>query len=353
MSVTIVSTQPKQTQATTANTGATLTDNENAVTGQDFASLLLGQHASIVPGILPENIAQGDLPATDHDSTDTAQADAASLLAALGLAPTPPGRNTDDTAQNENLSLAEVSTPGKAVSDSSTTRQTAINVGQDLKQEGKTNDIKATPEFTEFSAADDMPAKIAVTPLIPTGVENTLSKTLPVDTALNNTAAILSNILPSSNHIAPHREVSLSVPTSIRDQSWAGDFAQKIVWLATNDKQSAQLTLNPPQMGPIEISLNLDKNSATASFVSPNAETRDAIETALPRLREMFASAGIELGQTNVSAESFRQQAGNGDENHGTSQRADNAILVTEATRSSSVKAFTAQGGSGLVDLFA
>ena len=71
----------------------------------------------------------------------------------------------------------------------------------------------------------------------------------------------------------------------------------KIVWLTANDQKFAQLTLNPPQMGPIEISLNINKDTASAYFISPNAEVREAIETALPRLREMLAGVGIELGQ--------------------------------------------------------
>jgi flagellar hook-length control protein FliK len=98
----------------------------------------------------------------------------------------------------------------------------------------------------------------------------------------------------------------------------------------------------------------MDKSNATASFVSANAEVRDAIETALPRLREMFASAGIELGQTNVSSQSFQQQAGNGEGKSGTPQRTnDNAILVTNSDRSMPIRAFASQHGNGLVNTFA
>jgi flagellar hook-length control protein FliK len=107
-------------------------------------------------------------------------------------------------------------------------------------------------------------------------------------------------------------------------------------------------------MGPIEISLNLDKGNASASFVSANAEVRDAIETALPRLREMFASAGIELGQANVSAESFRQQSGNGDGQRSSSRWvADNAILGADSAGLLSARTFSVKHGNGLVDIFA
>ena len=150
------------------------------------------------------------------------------------------------------------------------------------------------------------------------------------------------------------RDAPLAVHANIRDQSWSSEFSQKIVWLATADKQSAQLTLNPPQMGPIEISLSVDKGSASASFVSANQEVRDAIETALPRLREMFASAGIQLGQTNVSSESFRQQSENPAASRARSQAGgDNDILAGGSVESLTSRGFHGQAGNGLVDLFA
>ena len=109
-------------------------------------------------------------------------------------------------------------------------------------------------------------------------------------------------------------------------------------------------------MGSIEISLKLDRetSSATASFVSTNAEVRETIESALPRLREMLAGVGIELGQAQVSAESFRQSNGNEarQQNDAPPSRNDMAILATDslpAQRTISIGA----AGRGLVDIFA
>jgi hypothetical protein len=45
------------------------------------------------------------------------------------------------------------------------------------------------------------------------------------------------------------QETSLGLQTALRDPSWATDFGQKLLWFAANDKQLAQLTLNPPQLG--------------------------------------------------------------------------------------------------------
>ena len=143
--------------------------------------------------------------------------------------------------------------------------------------------------------------------------------------------------------------------TPLRDPSWAGDLGQKLLWFASNEKQLAQLTLHPPQLGSIEITLNLDKDAATAHFVSPHADVRGAIETAVPRLREMFAGTGIELGQVSIGSESFRQQPdGQRESSHRPRPQADNAILDSDSANGLlSGKSFVAQRGRGLIDIFA
>ncbi|MDX9707286.1 MAG: flagellar hook-length control protein FliK, partial [Azospira sp.] len=62
------------------------------------------------------------------------------------------------------------------------------------------------------------------------------------------------------------------IASPLRSQAWPAEFSQKIVWMASQDKQSAQLTLNPSQMGPIEISLSIRNDQASAVFASGNAE---------------------------------------------------------------------------------
>ena len=139
----------------------------------------------------------------------------------------------------------------------------------------------------------------------------------------------------------------------IRD-SWSTDLGQKLLWFAGNDKQQAQLTLNPPQLGSVEISLKIDRETASAHFVSANADVRAAIETALPRLREMFASAGIDLGQVSVGSESFRQQADSQRQPSGSPRpMADAAILGDDSATSLVGLNIATRGGSTLVDIFA
>jgi flagellar hook-length control protein FliK len=90
---------------------------------------------------------------------------------------------------------------------------------------------------------------------------------------------------------------------------WDRALGEKVVWMAGQKMQVAELHLNPPELGPLQITLTLSNDQASAQFVSQHAAVRDAIETAMPRLREMLAEGGIMLGNTSVSAESFGGQA--------------------------------------------
>ena len=399
MSVTIVSALPKPAQTTTAdNLSSKSVENDSSSASQDFASLLQSQLPPITPGTLAETTTQADRP-----EADATPIDAASLFASLGLVSQEPNGLRNSDAQGTDSDLLDTGKDDKTTPDPLITipavpvitnpkldaglsvkqdgkaelvatdhnLDAGLSVKQDVKAElvatdpklpittnvkldSKTESITTEPKLAESFAAKDKPAKFAVPLLIEQNKETAIPKAPSSEASPNNLSALINNVTAHSNSTLPSREASLSVPTPIRDQNWASDFGQKIVWLANNDKHAAQLTLNPPQMGPIEISLNVDKDKATATFVSANADVRATIETAMPKLREMFASAGIELGQTNVSAESFKQHTGNENGNRSASPwRNDNAILVADSAGSLPAKSFFTQQGNGMVDIFA
>ena len=334
MSVTIVSALPPSHSAPPSNGTESTMASEGGAIGLDFANILFSQklmNLSVNTGEAGLQEETGD----GLEQTEAAEVDTASILATLGLV-------TQQSAQS-----ADQPAPAPVGSAKSETTAGLAQVGTDINAE---KPIKAdtTPLAATADGADG-PAKFAVAT-----VATTEKAPATESIAKGDEQARTISTLASHPAATAQRDAPLAVHANIRDQSWSSEFSQKIVWLATADKQSAQLTLNPPQMGPIEISLSVDKGSASASFVSANQEVRDAIETALPRLREMFASAGIQLGQTNVSSESFRQQSENPAASRARSQAGgDNDILAGASVESLTSRGFHGQAGNGLVDLFA
>lgn len=173
---------------------------------------------------------------------------------------------------------------------------------------------------------------------------------------LKNNAAV-ANVGAHAAHVANVAvPVTRDVRTPVASPQWSNDVGNQVSWMVSRRESHADLVLNPPQLGRIEVSISLNGDQATANFVSPNADVRDALQGSLPRLREILADAGVFLGQANIGAESFRQN-GNGAEK-GTNSYGESISSASETLLGSSGRS-VAQGpigvmrGQGLVDLFA
>lgn len=137
---------------------------------------------------------------------------------------------------------------------------------------------------------------------------------------------------------------------SVGTAAWGQALGDKIVWMAAGAQQTASLTLNPPNLGPMQIVLNLTNDQATASFFTAQPEVRQALEAAFPKLREMLGEAGIQLGQATVSADTSRH--------NDTPERQAHRIAVPlvgtdDAAIARSAPLPMRQSGRGLVDTFA
>lgn len=101
------------------------------------------------------------------------------------------------------------------------------------------------------------------------------------------------------------------VSTPLSNPAWAADFSRQFVALAQGNPtqpHTAELRLDPPELGPVRITLHISDSVAQAVFVSPHAVVRQTIENALPQLQQQLAQAGLSLGQTNVSDQQPNQQ---------------------------------------------
>jgi len=142
------------------------------------------------------------------------------------------------------------------------------------------------------------------------------------------------------------------IATPLHESQWSQNFSEKIVWLAKSEQQVAQININPPQLGPIQINLNVSGDQASAVFTSPHAEVRQAIEDAMPRLREMLNGAGISLGQANVGAQ-LPQQNRETPAQFANGARFSGETAILPGDSNAAPGAVTVHRGRGLVDLFA
>jgi flagellar hook-length control protein FliK len=84
------------------------------------------------------------------------------------------------------------------------------------------------------------------------------------------------------------------------DPEFAGEMTARMKVLVRDGVREARLQLHPAELGRLQITVNTDGDQARVAFVAETAAARDAIEQSLPRLRELFEQAGLQLAQSDV-----------------------------------------------------
>jgi flagellar hook-length control protein FliK len=94
---------------------------------------------------------------------------------------------------------------------------------------------------------------------------------------------------------------------AVGGDKWADALAARLTVMATRGEQHGSLRLSPEHLGPLEVQIRLQDDKASVWFGAQHADTRAALQDALPRLRELFAAQGMQLGDAGVSREAPRQ----------------------------------------------
>jgi flagellar hook-length control protein FliK len=102
--------------------------------------------------------------------------------------------------------------------------------------------------------------------------------------------------------VMPDLAPRLSTP--VNDSRWADAIAHRLVMMAREGESVAQLKLVPVDLGPLDIQITVKDSEATVHFGAAHAETRAALESSLPRLRELLSAQGLQLTNASVSQQS-------------------------------------------------
>jgi flagellar hook-length control protein FliK len=131
----------------------------------------------------------------------------------------------------------------------------------------------------------------------------------------------------------------------VGSSSWNDELGAHLTWMTSQGLESGSLSLSPEHLGPLEVHISVQNGDASVWFGAHQADTRAALEQALPRLREMFASQGLTLTDSGVSRESPQNQT------KSTRQQGVNAISAVGSTDVSG--SVTSRVSLGLVDTYA
>jgi len=177
------------------------------------------------------------------------------------------------------------------------------------------------PVATMTTQADQWFKKLAVEPQNPE-LKSAQAGAVSAGTAVSDIARAQSRIASAMLSQGTMGPLQTQVKTPFGATQWGGAVAERVAFLASQRVTAAEIHLDPPELGPLQVRVSLNQEQASVSFVAQHAGVREALDQNAFRLREMFDAEGLNLLDVDVSGQSFAEQdsgasggeGGNGDE---------------------------------------
>lgn len=132
-----------------------------------------------------------------------------------------------------------------------------------------------------------------------------LSKAL---TTASPAVEALSRLNEAQSPAARSFVVQTGVPVALGQPQWGQAVGERVLWLAAQNVSAAEIRLDPPELGPMQVRVSVNQEQVNVSFTSPHPAVREVLDQQLNRLREMFSEQGLNLVDVDVSDKSFAQQ---------------------------------------------
>ncbi|EGR1126765.1 flagellar hook-length control protein FliK [Vibrio cholerae] len=130
-----------------------------------------------------------------------------------------------------------------------------------------------------------------------------------------------------------------ATPVPLNKEMAADQLAERVQMMMSKNLKNIDIRLDPPELGRMHIRMNMQGDGATVHFTVANQHAREALEQTMPRLREMLAQQGVQLGDTSVQQQSAgQQQRYTGQEQSGFGQSARNERLNSEENLDTDIK---------------
>jgi flagellar hook-length control protein FliK len=89
----------------------------------------------------------------------------------------------------------------------------------------------------------------------------------------------------------------------LHDPDFAAALGNQLAVWTRDGVQSAELQLNPAELGPVQVRIQLDGTLAQVQFGAEQAQTREVLQQAMERLATALEAEGLQLQGGEVQAQ--------------------------------------------------
>lgn len=181
------------------------------------------------------------------------------------------------------------------------------------QHQGDFESVETTSPINNFFAANDKFALEIMNMSQGNGRESDINREkLPTDTFKKSdeldlrSIGTLSAALQSQNGSAEMSDTDLDYGLSIdapfaNREDWNNQLHQNILWMSSQKMHSASISMNPTELGPVDVNIQFKNDALSIVFNSKHHEVRQAIEHALPELRQLFADQTIQINSIDIT----------------------------------------------------
>ena len=120
---------------------------------------------------------------------------------------------------------------------------------------------------------------------------------------------LLPAIDPAAANARPIPLPSTALDYDTRAEQFAEQVGQRLIQQMRSDRWTVSLQLDPRNLGPVDISLEIDGADVRANLAVMNAEVRSLLEAGMPRLRDTLEQAGYQLSGWSMADSAGRDAA--------------------------------------------
>lgn len=169
----------------------------------------------------------------------------------------------------------------------------------------------------------------------------------------------LSQAIGQQSPLSARAPVVVGQPVPMQQGGWSEAVVDRVMVMSSQNLKSAEIQLDPAELGRLEVRISVNQEQSQVTFASPHAGVREALDSQMHRLRELFAQQGMNLMDASVSDQSLSRgwqgQGQDGEGGRGRSGDSGELLGGDEVLHSSTIESARTTSGSlrGLVDYYA
>lgn len=167
----------------------------------------------------------------------------------------------------------------------------------------------------------------------------------------------LSQAIGQQTPLSVRAPVVVGQPVPMHQGGWSEAVVDRVMVMSSQNLKSAEIQLDPAELGRLEVRISVNQEQSQVTFASPHAGVREALDSQMHRLRELFAQQGMNQLDVNVSDQSLSRgwQGQEGDGGRGRGGASSELLGADEELHPGGVESARASTVSarGLVDYYA